>query len=218
VRTTEHEPIPMNETELYDARIELLDFAIDAFWDAPREAFVENLLSGEVRVPGEEVNPALDEGFTELERFVAANEGRAVADVTEELTTEYTRVFVGPRPPVLAHETYYREDEDFLGEGLAEVEASYAAAGWSPPEEYPEEDDHLAVELAFLRYLVDRQRRGDEETFGFERVFLDEHLLRWVDDFTADVLDETDEPLYWAGALVAQGLAAFEDELVAQMV
>jgi TorA maturation chaperone TorD len=138
--------------------------------------------------------------------------------VQEELATEYTRVFVGPRPPVLAHETYYREDRDFLGEGLAEVQASYSAAGWSPPEEYPEEDDHVAVELAFLRYLVARQRSGDEETFGFERVFLDEHLLHWVDAFAEDVLDETDEPLYRAGASIVAGLAEFEDELVAQMV
>ncbi|WP_137286895.1 TorD/DmsD family molecular chaperone [Halorussus salinisoli] len=208
----------MDETQLYDARIELADYAIDTFWDTPREAFVSNLLEGEIRMPGEEVNPALDEGFAQLERFVDANEGRAVDEVREELTTEYTRVFVGPRPPVLAHETYYREDADFLGEGLAEVTASYSAAGWSPPEEYPEEDDHLAVELAFLRYLVDRQRRGDEETFGFERVFLDEHLLHWVEAFAEDVLAATDEPFYRAGAKVVEGFVAFEDELVAQMV
>lgn len=208
----------MDETQLHEARIEILDYAIDTFWDVPRETFVENLLDGEIRVPADEVNPALDEGFSELEAFVEANEGRSVDAVQDELETEYTRVFVGPRPPVLAHETYYREDEDFLGEGLAEVQASYAAAGWSPPEEYPEEDDHLAVELAFLRYLVDRQRQGDEETFGFERVFLDEHLLNWVEAFAEDVQRETDEPFYRAGAKVVEGFAEFEDELVAQMV
>ncbi|NEU56984.1 molecular chaperone [Halorussus sp. MSC15.2] len=208
----------MDERQLYDARIELLNYAIDTFWDTPRESFVANLLEGEIRIPGDEVNPAMDEGFAQLERFVEANEGRSVEDVQDELATEFTRVFVGPRPPVLAHETYYREDEDFLGEGLAAVSASYAAAGWSPPEAYPEEDDHLAVELAFLRYLVDRQRAGDEETFGYERVFLDEHLLHWADAFAEDVLDETDEPFYRAGANVVAGLAEFEDELVAQMV
>ncbi|NHN58693.1 MULTISPECIES: molecular chaperone [Halorussus] len=207
----------MDETALYDARIELVDYAIDTFWDAPGESFVSNLLAGEVRTPGEAVSPDLDEGFAELERFVEENEGRDVETVRDELTTEYTRVFVGPRPPVLAHETYYREDEDFLGEGLAAVSASYAAAGWSPPEAYPEEDDHLAVELAFVRHLVDRQRRGDEETFGYERVFLDEHLLRWIDAFAADVIEETDEPFYRAGAKVVAGLVEFEDELVAQM-
>lgn len=208
----------MDEYQLYDARIEILDYAIDTFWDVPRDPFVENLLEGEIQIPTEEVNSALDKGFSELERFIETNEGRDISNVQDELASEFTRVFVGPRPPVLAHETYYREDEDFLGEGLAEVQASYSAAGWSPPEEYPEEDDHIAVELAFLRYLVDRQRQGDEETFGFERVFLDEHLQQWIEAFAVEVLDETDEPLYRAGAKIVEGFVEFEDDIVAQMV
>lgn len=208
----------MNDDQIYEARLEILDYAIDTFWDTPRESFVENLLGGEIRMPNEEVGPALDDGFAELESFVAANERRSAEEVRDELATEFTRVFVGPRPPVLAHETYYREDTDFLGEGLAKVQASYSAAGWSSPDSYPEEDDFVAVELAFLRYLVDRQRRGDEETFGFERVFLDEHLLHWIDAFADEVYEETDEPFYRAGAKIVEGFAAFEDELVAQMV
>lgn len=208
----------MDDYEIYDARLEILDYAIDTLWDVPGESFVENLLGGEIRVPDKEVNPALDEGFAEVETFIAANEGRSVENVREELATEYTRVFVGPRPPVLAHETYYRDDTDFLGNGLADVQASYAAAGWTPPAEYPEEADFVVVELAFLRYLIERQRRGDDETFGFERVFLDEHLLTWVDAFAADVLKNTDESFYRAGAKVVEGFAEFEDELVAQMV
>ncbi|WP_227357462.1 TorD/DmsD family molecular chaperone [Haladaptatus salinisoli] len=208
----------MDDYEIYDARLELLDYAIDTFWDVPGKSFVDNLLSGEIRIPDKEVNPALDEGFAELEGFIAENDGRSVENVQEELSSEYTHLFVGPRPPVLAHETYYRDDADFLGKGLADVQASYAAAGWKPPAEYPEESDFVVVELAFLRYLIERQRRGDDETFGFERVFLDEHLLTWVDMFAADVLKNTDESFYRAGAKVVEGFAEFEDELVAQMV
>lgn len=73
------------------------------------------------------------------------------------------------------------------------------------------------VELAFLRYLVERQRHGDEETFGFERVFLDEHLTVWIDDFVADMREMADPGLFLAAALVLEGLVEFEDELVAQM-
>ncbi|WP_227376383.1 TorD/DmsD family molecular chaperone [Haladaptatus halobius] len=208
----------MNDHEIYDARLEILDYAIDIFSDAPGESFIGTFLDGESRIPEKEVNPALDEGFAEVKAFIAENEGRSVEDVRDELATEYTRLFVGPRPPVLAHETYYRDDTDFLGTGLADVQASYAAAGWAPPEEYPEEADFVVVELAFLRYLVERQRRGDDETFGFERVFLDEHLLAWVDTFSAAVLKNTDESFYRAGAKIVEGFVEFEDELVAQMV
>lgn len=208
----------MNDAELYEARLELIDFCIETFWDVPDESFVERLLGGEIETPEGSVNEPIDEGFEALRRWREDNGDRPAETVREELNREYTDLFVGPRPPVLPHETNYREDTDFLGEGLAEVEASYGAAGWSPPEDYPEEADFIAVELAFLRYLVERQRAGGEEAFGFERVFLDEHLDHWVDAFVEDVREEADPGLFLAAALVFQGLVRFEDELVAQMV
>ncbi|SEO67886.1 chaperone TorD involved in molybdoenzyme TorA maturation [Halogranum amylolyticum] len=207
----------MDDSAVYDARTELVDFVVEVFWDVPDRAFVDRLLSDEVAVPDQRVNDALDEGFDALGEFVETNRGRDLDDVHEELEVEYTRVFVGPRPPVLPHESYYREDTDYLGQGLADVEASYAAAGWKPPEDYAEENDFVAVELAFLRWIIGRQATGAEEAFGYERVFLDEHLTTWVDDFVDDVLAETDHDLFRAAALVLRGLVEFEDELVAQM-
>lgn len=213
----------MNDAEVYEARLEIVDFLIEVFHDAPDEAFVGRLLSDELQVPDGGVNDRIDRGFERLQRFVDANEGRDPGRVATELGREYTRLFVGPRPPVLPHETHYREDSELIGEGLAEVEASYSAAGWAPPEEYPEENDFIAVELAFLRTLIDRQRSGQEETFGFERVFLDEHLLRWYDPFLAEIqaeldADEAESDLFLAAGEVFAGFVEFEDELVAQQV
>jgi len=94
---------------------------------------------------------------------------------------------------------------------------SYAAAGWAPPEEYPEEEDFIAVELAFLRYLIERQREGDEETVGYERVFIEQHLSEWVVDFADEMREEADEGLFLAAALICEGLVRFEDEIVAQI-
>jgi TorA maturation chaperone TorD len=207
----------MDDDAVYAVRIELVDFLISVFWDTPDEAFVEGVLTGS-ELPEDRVNDALDEGFATLAEFVDANRDRPIEAVQADLEREYTRLLVGPRPPVLAHETYYRDDTDFIGEGLAEVQATYSAAGWKSPEEYPEEDDFLAVELAFLRDLMVRQRRGQAETFGYERVFLDEHLDSWIDAFVADVHGKSDEPFYRAAASILEGLVEFEDELVAQMV
>lgn len=207
----------MDEEAFYAARLELIDFPIEVFWDVPDEAFVRNLLEGDVMTPDDTVNEPLDEGFAHLETFIETNRGRPVEDVRDGLGREYTRVFVGPRPPVLAHETYYRDDTEFIGEGLAAVEASYAAAGWTAPGDYDEENDFVAVELAFLRNLIGRQRSGEEEAFGFERVFLEEHVHRWVDDFVQDVRAETDHPLFLAAAGVLEGLVEFETELVGQL-
>lgn len=207
----------MDDAQIYDARIELVDFLVEVFWDVPSETFLEGLFGEGTLLPEDPVNARLDEGFERLEAWLDDNRDRPLDEVRGELEREYTSLFVGPRPPVLPHETYYRDDTEFIGEGLADVEASYAGAGWSPPEDYPEENDHIAVELAFLRYLVEQQRAGHEETFGFERVFLDEHLLEWVDAFEADMREEADG-LFLAAGLIFAGFVEFEDELVAQMV
>ena len=207
----------MNEAAVYDARLELVDFVIDVFWDTPSEAFVAQLLDGTVELPEDPVNDSMDEGFDHLATWLDEHEGESVEAVTLELEQAYTDLLVGPRPPVLPHETYYRDDTEFIGEGLAAVEASYGAAGWSSPEEYPEEDDFIAVELAFLRYLIEQQRAGKEETVGFERVFLEEHLTQWIPAFAEEMREETDHDLFLAAALVCDGLVEFESDLVAQM-
>lgn len=208
----------MNDDAVYAARLDLADFLIETFWETPSEVFIEGLFDDSVRLPDGGINEPFEEGFVLLAEFIENNRDRPIEAVQDELTIEYTRVFVGPRPPVLAHETYYRDDTEFIGQGLAEVQASYAAGGWSSPDAYGEEDDFIAVELAFLRNLIARQRKGAEEAFDYERVFLDEHLLRWTESFTADVHDETDATLYRAAAAIFEGFIAFEDELVAQMV
>lgn len=207
----------MNDEAVYEARLELVDFGIAVFWNVPEEEFLDRLLSGETMVPEEPVNEPMDEGFAMLRTWIDENQNRPVGAVREELNTEYTRLFVGPRPPVLPHESYYREDTDFLGEGLATVTESYRAAGWESPESYAEEDDFIAVELAFLRHLIERQQAGYEETFGFERVFIEEHLTEWVDTFVAEMREHADPGLFLATALVVQGLVEFEDEIVAQI-
>lgn len=207
----------MNDEAVYEARLELIDFAIAVFWDVPEAAFLDRLLGEETMLPDDSVNKPMDEGFAMLEAWIDENRDRPVREVRDELNTEYTRLFVGPRPPVLPHESNYREDTDFLGEGLAAVTRSYKAAGWESPDDYGEEDDFIAVELAFLRHLVEGQRAGHVETFGFERVFIEEHLSEWIDDFVAEMRGEADPGLFLAAALIVEGLVEFEDEIVAQV-
>ncbi|GAA0277181.1 TorD/DmsD family molecular chaperone [Halobacterium noricense] len=205
----------LDQQALYDARLELVDYLVDALYDTPEAAFVERLLDGGLDTPADSINDDLDAGFEYLHEFVEENEGRDVEAVVDDLAKEFTRVFVGPRPPVQPHETYYREDTDFLSSGLAEVDASYGAAGWKVPESISEEADYVGVELLFLRNLLRRQQAGEEEAVGFERVFLDEHLSTWLDAYLDDVVEATDEPFYLAAVHVLRGFVAFERDLVA---
>ncbi|MFW5934911.1 MAG: molecular chaperone TorD family protein, partial [Halolamina sp.] len=102
----------LDQAALYETRLELSAFLVDAFADYPPEALLDRLLTGEFRLPEDGVSAELDAGFAALRTFVADNEGRDIDAVRDDLEREYTRVFVGPRPPVLPHETHYREDTD----------------------------------------------------------------------------------------------------------
>lgn len=205
----------IDQQALYDARLELVDYLVDALYDVPDPEFVGRLLGGDLEVPDESVNEDLDRGFDLLGEFVSANEGEDPEAVADDLNVEYTRLFVGPRPPVQPHETYFREDTDFLSKGLAEVEESYGAAGWGGHDDLSEEGDFVGVELVFVRNLIRRQRAGEEVAVGFERVFLDEHLTEWVDEFAAAVEEETDERFYLAAVSVLTGFVELERDLVA---
>jgi len=209
--------VSVETDQLYEARLEIVDFLVDAYADYPPEELLERLLDGEFVTPDGEVSETLDAGFDALERFAAEHADETAAAVREELELEYSRLFVGPRPVIQPHETYFREDTDFRGKGLAKVEASYGAGGWTAPDDYPEEDDHVAVEMAFLRYLIRRQQAGDEEAFGFQRVFHEEHLSQWIDEFAREVVDETDSTFYEAAAYILSGFVAFEEEIAGQM-
>lgn len=205
----------LDQQAFYDARLELVDYLVDALYDVPDSEFVERLLGGGLDTPDESVNDDLDRGFEFLHEFVAEHEGDDSEAVADDLNVTYTKLFVGPRPPVQPHETYFRDDTDFLSTGLAEVEASYGAAGWGDHDELSEEGDFVGVELLFVRNLIARQRAGQAEAVGFERVFLDEHLTEWVDAFVDAVEAETDEAFYLAAVNVLAGFVELERDLVA---
>ncbi|ELY66031.1 TorD/DmsD family molecular chaperone [Natronococcus jeotgali] len=207
----------MDMDAIYAARLDLVEFLVAATHDAPGEAFVADVLEGEVTAPADSVNDELDRGFALLEEFVDENRERPIEDVVDDLEVEYTRLLVGPRPPVTPHETYVREDMEYLGEGLPKVKASYAAAGWKPPENYPEEADHVAVELAFLRYLIRSQHQGREEALGYQRVFHEEHLTHWLEGCALEIAEKTHETFYEAVGHLLAGYDEFEEGIAMQV-
>jgi TorA maturation chaperone TorD len=118
----------------------------------------------------------------------------------DRLTTEFTHLFVGPRPKLQIHESYYAGD--YLGEPLAAVTDSYTQLGVAPAPDLKEEADHAAVELAALRELT--AERDDRK-----RVFLEDHG-DWFADLADDIKSSTEEPFFEAIADMVAGLVAFD--------
>jgi TorA maturation chaperone TorD len=146
----------------------------------------------------------------------------------EGLTIEYTRLFVGPNklPAPPWESVYISRERTLFQRPTLEVRDSYRSQGLIP-ELYPKvADDHIALELDFLRLLAGRaqaafqidEHESYQEALGATAEFLDEHLLRWVDGFAQDMARSGVGTFYPA---LAQMMAAYvrrDAAIVAEIV
>lgn len=120
-------------------------------------------------------------------------------DLLEE---EYNRLFLNPNGVLVAPwESVYRSKESIiLDEHTLEVRRFYSRYNLSKVEKtHP--DDHLGYELEFMSYLIGRSIE-EIETAKFKDYlkgqdeFLNQHLLKWVEDFTYRLIVETESNFY----------------------
>lgn len=182
-----------------DALAELYDFASSAFADPLDASAIEALQAGPLPDPGPNDDGRLADGLDRLADWAESVDDPAAA--ADELERVHTDLFVGPRPSLQIHESYYAGD--FLGDPLAAVQSTFERFGIRPAGDLREEADHAAVELAALREL---SGAGDDAA---KTTFLDEHGW-WFEDLAADVHDATDHDLYRAVADIAAGLVAVD--------
>jgi TorA maturation chaperone TorD len=192
-----------------------------------REAFGIVGIVGINGMDGIDAVNAIDGGKPLIEAIEKA------AQDLETLKTEYTNLFIGPgKLPAPPWESVYASKESVLfTRTTLEVRNFYRSQGLIP-ELYPKvADDHIALELGFLRLLAERALEsfnGDEdavrceesslnseaphpntsyrEALAASREFLDEHLLVWVGRFASDLKASKKGSFY---SQVAQALVCF---------
>ena len=190
---------PAGPAPTADSIAALYRFCSAVFADPPTAEELERL-SGAAGIASETApNDRLEAGLERLDRWLEAiDDPEATATTIER---EHTRLFVGPRPTLLAHESYYADD--YLGEPLARVTRQYATLGVAPGPNLREEVDYVAVELAALSLLAERDERSQSAAF------LEDHGW-WLPAFAADLREATDHRLYRAVADVLEGLVRFD--------
>ena len=111
------------------------------------------------------------------------------------LEGEYNRLFVGVgKPAVCMWESIYATGINALFQpNTLEVRNVYLRNGFKPLGMGKVADDHMAIELAFMRELaLETTRAGEAQRASLlteQRLFLEEHLLRWVDAFAERVVE-----------------------------
>jgi TorA maturation chaperone TorD len=111
-------------------------------------------------------------------------------------------------------------------EGTLAVREFYRSEGMLP-EAYPHvSDDHIALELDFMRMLVLRSQEQREQgnAAEFQRLcsaqarFLDEHLLKWTPLYANRLEQHYPGYLYTTCARLLQHLLAFDCQILADIV
>jgi len=134
----------------------------------------------------------------------------------EDLLWEYTRLFVGPyKLPCPPWESVYRSGRRLMmQEACDEVNRFYDEVGLiiNNPDVMP---DHIGVELNFLAVLYGKMDSDPERRPYYRKTakrFLDEHLLRWIPQFTMDMEDAADSAVYKSLAEVTRKFILTESE------
>lgn len=123
-----------------------------------------------------------------------------------DIAAEYTRLFVLPFGAV-PHESFYLDEKKHVGGHVtAAVQCFYDAAAAHLAGTSMELADHVGVELEFMKFLCDLESQfwstgseeGLETCIGFQRDFLENHLLRWHQALCQKIVEESSLDLYRA--------------------
>jgi TorA maturation chaperone TorD len=145
------------------------------------------------------------------------------SELLEDLTVEYTRLFLGPGSHISPYESVHHQREDgqwgkLWGASTAEVKKLIESTGLTYSEDFKGLPDHIAVELEFMQQLTLREELAwmDADVDAAvscrqaEKNFIEEHLIRWIPDFCEKVIQQAELPFYRALAALTHSFIEFE--------
>jgi anaerobic selenocysteine-containing dehydrogenase/TorA maturation chaperone TorD len=131
---------------------------------------------------------------------------------------EYADIFLNAgATPAFPYASCYLTRQPLLMGAVPEVRKFYRQANVHKSPAYPDLDDHLAVELEFMRYLVDSiaaASDGAPELVKLLDSFRRNHLMGWAPEFCAVLDHSTQSPFYKALAEVTL-VTLFHDRALA---
>lgn len=212
-----------------EARAFAYDILKCVFWQAPTRKFVKLLIEGEIvqAFPFADGSAAIRQPIDRIGKYLGGPDILSRKSF-ESLHWDYTRLFVGPgKVPAPPWESIYRDVEHLhFSEETLEVRNAYGKYNLVTRELGHEPDDHLGLELDFLHKLSemagDKAQRGDEaglaEALADHKAFLDEHLLKWVPDWTRDVVKCAETDFYRGMAQLLEAYLRFESETLGELL
>ncbi|ACV23290.1 TorD/DmsD family molecular chaperone [Slackia heliotrinireducens] len=180
-----------------------------------------------MRFPAATGNEDSDKGFLMLARYLS----RAWDNTITELAVDYVRVFIGSTNQLDGaafpfESVYTSEKRLMMQDARDEVLAIYRAYGLSKDESWREGEDHIALELEFMKVLSERiaaaLESGNEDTAYDLMVaqlnFLQDHLLSWAPLLTVDMRRFAKTDFYLALSYLTDGFLETDKEYLLDML
>ena len=129
--------------------------------------------------------------------------------VLDQFAADYADIYLTHGYRASPHESVWLDEDHLMRqEPMFQVRAYYARHGLTAGNWRVRPDDHLALQLQFLAYLLAPER--DEDTLAEAARFLDEHLLRWLPQFAQRIAERCRTGFF---AALAPLTAIYCDEL-----
>jgi len=133
-----------------------------------------------------------------------------VSELAEQLTVDFTVLFLGPGHHISPHESVQlkRGSGILWGPETSAVRRVYRAAGFDVGEASHKIPDHISVELDFLSHLTKIESEAwaaqdvDQitENLGLQHSFISQHLGKWSGLFCAKIRESGESDFYTAFA------------------
>lgn len=118
----------------------------------------------------------------------------------DELAAEYAAIYLTGAYGASPCESVWTDDDHLVCQAaMFQLRAMYAARGLATPDWRQRADDHLVLQLLFIAHLARTARAPDD--WRALATLLDEHPLRWIEEFAGRVAARTCSPFY-AGLVV----------------
>lgn len=142
----------------------------------------------------------------------------------EALKVDFSKLFVGPYKLLAApYGSVYLDDErKLMGDSTLDVKNRYRDAGLGTAKNFKDAPDHIAAELEFMYYLIFKEleafsKANIETAIGFihqQKSFLEDHLMAWVPDFAANIIEHAETAFYQNLARATEALLKKNHEIV----
>ncbi|MEH7113430.1 molecular chaperone TorD family protein [Neobacillus niacini] len=163
-----------------------------------------------VRIIKENQNTSLiDEVTQSLQMLEEVNE-----TTIQTFEYDYNRLFVGPNKLLASpYESSYRNYEgNVLQQETLNVRNFYHHVGLQVANEGQIPDDHIQFELEFILHVLRDQTI--QENKQIYKMFLDKHLMQWVLKHCKKIIENSQNPITYAMAVLIKEFLQLESKLM----